>query len=67
MPVDNCTLVGDFAKSLISILEIKNASSDDANFLYLGKTLDHSLSFRDQNVQNDAKIIFTLKRRVNQA
>ena len=49
---------------LVQIMGIKEFSFTDCNFLYLGKTLDHELTFAQQNVQNDAKIIFTIKRKV---
>jgi hypothetical protein len=31
---------------------LKGAQSGDANFLYLGKTLNHSESFYEQNVSD---------------
>lgn len=43
---------------------IKDFTHNDANFLFAGKTLDHSKSFDDQNITNQAKIIFTLKRKI---
>ena len=56
--------VGEFAQTLINIMGIKDSQAKDANFLVSGKTLDHELSFDEQNVPDGAKIIFTLKRKI---
>ena len=37
--------VGDFAEELMKQLGIKDFQGQDANFLILGKSADHSLSF----------------------
>jgi hypothetical protein len=47
MPVNKYQLVKDLAQTIIGIMNIKGAQSSDVNFLYLGKTLNHELSFLD--------------------
>jgi hypothetical protein len=64
MSVSKYQLVGDLAQRLVNIMGLKGALPGDANFLYLGKTLNHSESFYEQNVSDQAKIILTMKRRV---
>jgi hypothetical protein len=64
MSVSKYQLVGDLAQTLVNIMGLKEAQAGDANFLYLGKTLNHSQSFYEQNVSDQTKIILTLKRRV---
>jgi len=54
--------VEEFARNLIVVEAVKGFSVADCNFLYLGKTLDHSQSFVSQNVQNEAKILMTVKK-----
>ena len=49
---------------LVNIMGIKQFNASDCNFLCLGKTLDHGKSFGEQNVPNEAKIIFTIKRKI---
>ncbi len=55
--------VGEFAQTLVNIMRLKGVTSSDANFISGGKTLDHSLSFSDQNIIDGTKIIFTLKKK----
>jgi hypothetical protein len=57
-------MVGEFAQMLVNIMGIKQFNASDCNFLCLGKTLDHGKSFGEQNVPNEAKIIFTIKRKI---
>lgn len=57
-------MVGEFAQMLVNIMGIKQFNASDCNFLCLGKTLDHAKTFGEQNVQNEAKIIFTIKRKI---
>lgn len=64
MSVSKYQLVGDLAQTLVNIMGLKGALPGDVNFLYLGKTLNHSESFSEQNVSDQAKIILTMKRKV---
>ena len=64
LPVSKDKQVGEFAQMLVSIMGIKQFNAADCNFLCLGKTLDHGKTFAEQNVQNEAKIIFTIKRKI---
>ncbi len=64
LPVQKDKMVGEFAQMLVNIMGIKQFNASDCNFLCLGKTLDHGKTFGEQNVQNEAKIIFTIKRKI---
>eukprot|EP00347_Sterkiella_histriomuscorum_P016162 403354247 len=64
MTVPTYQKVSEFAQTLINIMGLKDFSGKDANFLVSGKTLDHNKTFEEQQVQDGARIIFTLKRKV---
>jgi predicted double-glycine peptidase len=39
--------VGDFARTLLNIMQMKDASPSQVNLLMLGKTLNHEETFND--------------------
>ena len=42
MSVSKYQLVGDLAQTIVNIMGIKEHAASDANFLFIGKTLDHA-------------------------
>lgn len=54
-------LLGTLAQQVSAIMGI---AAEDANFLAMGRVLDHSKTFEQENVQSGAKIILTLKRKL---
>lgn len=64
MTISKYQLVGDLAQTLLSIMALKDFTAADANFMYSGKMLDHCMTFAEQKVVDQAKIIFTLKRKI---
>ena len=54
-------LVGSLAQQVSRIMGVP---ADDANFLAMGRVLDHAKTFEQENVLAGAKIILTLKRKL---
>jgi len=64
MTVKRHEKVGNFARTLLNIMQMKDTSPNQVNLLVLGKTLNHDATFGEQNVKEGAKVIFTLKRKL---
>lgn len=50
----------------MSIMKLQGFTASDANFMFAGKMLAHDKTFAEQNVQAGSRIIFTLKRKIQE-